>query len=342
MNLTGIVAFALVFGTIVLIHELGHFIAARASGVLVREFAVGLGPTVARVRRGPTVYSLRLFPLGGFVRLEGMDNPLERGPEQGDEVRLPRDDPRRFHNRPLWQRMATIGAGPAMNFVLAGVLFAVLYVPPVVHRVDPDSPAARARIQVGDRLLRVGDLNTPSAWRVVRAVLGLEPGDTVPVWVERRGETLRIEVHTDPDRPVPYLGVDMRGPGRPLEALYGGFVEMLDLTGEIVRAVGRLILGREAFNLQGPIGIYGMVEEAASRGPLNVVGLAAFLNVNLGIINLLPVPVLDGGWLLFMALEWVRRRPLEPRFQSLAQVVGLMLLLGLMLLATYLDIRRLG
>ncbi|MEW6046236.1 MAG: M50 family metallopeptidase [Bacillota bacterium] len=340
LNLTGIAAFLVVFGTIVLIHELGHFMVARWSGVMVREFSIGFGPVVARIRRGLTSYSFRLLPLGGFVRLEGMEN-LGEGSDPGED-HLPRDDPRRFQNRPLWQRMATIGAGPAMNFLLAGVLFAVLFVPPVVQELDPQGPAAAAGVQPGDRLVRVQDVNTPTATRVLRTVLGTEPGDVVEVWVSRQGQSLRFEIRTDPDRPSGYLGIRMGGPRRPLEALYGGFVEMIDSTGEIIRVVGRMILGREALNVAGPIGIYSMVEEAASRGPFSVIGLAAVLNVNLGLINLLPLPVLDGGWLLFMVLEWVRRRPLEPQFQSLAQVLGFMLLLALMLLATYLDLRRLG
>ena len=342
MTLTGFVAFVVVFGTIVLFHELGHFLMARASGVLVREFSIGFGPPVARLRRGLTVYSLRLLPLGGFVRLEGMDNPVEGGAEAAEEPRLPPGDPRRFHNRPLWQRMATIAAGPAMNFILAGALFAVLFVPPVVQELEPGGPAERAGILPGDRLVRVGSLATPTATRVLRAVLDARPGQTLEVWVERDGRPLRFEVPMEAGRPAGYLGIRMGGPRRPLAALYGGFVEMIDSTGEIIRVVGRMLAGREAFNVAGPVGIYSMVQEAASRGPYSLVGLAAVLNVNLGLINLLPLPVLDGGWLLFLTLEWIRRRPLEPRWQSVAQVLGLMLLLALMLLATYLDLRRLG
>lgn len=342
MNFTGLLAFVVVFGTIVLIHELGHFLVARAAGVLVREFSIGFGPAIARIRRGFTVYSLRLLPLGGFVRLEGMENPLEGGGEPGEEPRLPRDDSRRFHNRPLWQRMATIGAGPAMNFVLAGVLFSLLFVPPVVQGLEPGGPAERAGIQVGDRLVRVGELSTPTATRVLRAVLGARPGEDLDVWVQREGRIHRFVVPIDAGRQGGYLGIRMGGPRHAISALYGGFVEMIDSTGEIIRVVGRMLRGREAFNVAGPVGIYSMVQEAANRGPFSLIGLAAVLNVNLGLINLLPLPVLDGGWLLFLGLEWIRRRPLEPRLQSVAQVLGLMLLLALMLLATYLDLRRLG
>ena len=343
MTLSGLLAFAVVFGTIVLFHEAGHFVAARASGVMVREFAIGLGPVVARVRRGPTAYTLRLLPLGGFVRLEGMEaSPLEGGDTADEEPHLAPDDPRLFRNRPLWQRMAAIAAGPAMNFVLAGILFAVLFVPPVVEQVDPGSPADLAGIRPGDRVVRIEDLSTPTATRVVRAVLAARPGQTLDVWVERDGQVRHVAVQMKADRPGGYLGVRMHGP-RPLPAaLYGGFVEMVDSSGEIIRVVGRMLAGREAFNVAGPVGIYSMVQEAASRGSYSLVGLAAVLSVNLGLINLLPLPLLDGGWLLFLLLEGIRRRPLEPRLQSAAQVLGLMLLLALMLLATYLDLQRLG
>ena len=339
--MSSLFAFAAVFLTLVLFHELGHFLAAKSVGVAVHEFAVGFGPPLLRVRWRGTAYSIRLFPLGGFVRLAGMENP---GEGRVDAEALPPDDPRRFNNRPLWQRAVTIGAGPAMNFLLAGLLFAVLYIPPTVGSVEPGSPAEQAGIRPGDRVVRVGGLPTPTAARVLRAVHGVAPGTPLRVEVERDGRRITFTVPTAPHPAtgLSYIGVRWRGGAAAAEALYGGFVEMVDSAGEILRAVGRMVAGREGLAVAGPAGIFSMVAEAAGRGVLPVVGLAAVLNVNLGLINLLPLPVLDGGWLLFLALEWVRRRPLEPRLQTAAQMLGIVILVALMLIATYFDLRRLG
>ena len=339
--MSSLVAFSVVFLTLVLFHELGHFLAAKSVGVAVHEFAIGFGPPLVRLRWGGTTYSLRLFPLGGFVRLAGMEQPMEgRDEEDG----LAPGDPRRFHNRPLWQRFITIVAGPAMNFVMAAVLFGVLYIPPQVGSVEPGSPAQQAGIRPGDRVVQVGSLATPTAARVLRAVHGVAPGTPLTVQVERQDRILQLQVTTaaHPVTGVSYIGVRWQGGAGPAEALYGGIVEMADSTGEILRAVGRMVTGREGLAVAGPAGIFGMVADAAGRGILPLVGLAAVLNVNLGLINLLPLPVLDGGWLLFLALEWVRRRPLEPRLQAAAQMLGIAILVTLMLIATYFDLRRLG
>ncbi|HEY8486195.1 MAG TPA: M50 family metallopeptidase [Limnochordales bacterium] len=335
--MNSLLAFAAVFLTLVLFHELGHFLAAKAVGVAVQEFAVGFGPALARVRWRGTVYSLRLFPLGGFVRLAGME-----GPQEGEE---PAAEPARmFHRRPLWQRVVTIAAGPAMNFLLAAGLMAVLYVPPSVAHVEKGSPAERAGIQPGDRVVRVGHLSTPTAARVLRAVHGVAPGTPLRVEVLRDGRRLAHTVVTarHPVTGVSFIGVRWRTGAPPLEGLYGGFVEMVDSAGEVLRALVRMLSRREGLTVAGPAGIFSMVAEAAGRGVLPVVGLAAVLSVNLGLINLLPLPVLDGGWLLFLALEWVRRRPLEPRLQTAAQMLGMVILVALMLLATYFDLKRLG
>ncbi|MBE3597995.1 MAG: site-2 protease family protein [Limnochordaceae bacterium] len=340
MTLNGIVAFVLVFGTIVLVHELGHFLVAKAVGVMVRDFSIGFGPALVRWRRRGTYYSLRLLPLGGFVRLEGMENPAESPPADQGEPPLAPSDPRRFTNRPMWQRVLTIAAGPAMNFVLAGVLLAYFFVPPVVQGIEPGGPAAVAGIEPGDRIVRIGDLHTPTGARVQRAVLTAPEGARLPVWIERDGRIRQVVVEVARQDGRGYIGIRMGGARPWPQALYGGFVQMVDSTGDIVRIIARMLGGREPVQVAGPVGIFSMVQEAAQQGPANLIGLAAILNINLGLINLLPLPVLDGGWLLFMGIEWIRRRPLEPQLQSLAQMVGLMLLIGLMLLATYFDLLR--
>lgn len=339
--MNSVLAFGVVFLTLVLFHELGHFLAAKAVGVAVQEFAVGFGPPLVRIRRGDTLYSLRLFPLGGFVRLAGMEGPGEMPP--GGPWTGP-DDPRLFPNRPLWQRVLTIVAGPAMNFLLAAALMAVLYVPPEVAHVEPGSPAAQAGILPGDRIVRVGSLATPTAARVLRAVHGVRPGTALRVELVRGGRRLERVVVTAPHpvSGVSFIGVRWRMGAAVHEAVYGGFVEMVDSAGEVIHALGRMIARREGLMVAGPAGIFSMVAEAAGRGVVPVVGLAAVLSVNLGLINLLPLPVLDGGWLLFLALEWIRRRPLEPRLQTAAQMLGIVILVTLMLIATYFDLRRLG
>lgn len=333
------VSFIVIFGMIVFIHELGHFVVAKAVGVKVIEFALGFGPAIAKRRRDGTQYSLRIIPLGGFVKLAGMDPALT----QEDE--LPETDARNFHQRPLWQRMAIIIAGPLMNFLLAFILIAgyymIVYVPPTIVRVVEGSPAHVEGLMPGDVIVAVDGEATGSAQAVIDRVqpsAGRELALTI-----RRGDatrTIRVTPRLDPDAGVGLLGIELRSQPRlgPVRAVAQAASDTWRGTVGIVQAIAGMVAGRSEVDLRGPIGIISITGEAARQGFHALLSLAIGLNLNLGLINLMPIPVLDGGWLLLLGLEGLRGRPLEPEQRGMAQFIGLVIIVALMIFAFYQDV----
>lgn len=337
------VSFVVVFGTIVLFHELGHFAVAKAFGVRVFEFSIGIGPVLTAFRRKGTQYSLRILPLGGFVKLAGMDPALT----SEDEVSP--DDARNFNARPLWQRMLIIAAGPLMNFLLAFLLIAGYYmtvhVPPTVTRVNPGSPAQVAGLEPGDVIVSVDGQKTESAEEVIRLV---QPNAGNPLTLAVQREKVLHEVtvtpQLDPDAGVGLLGIEIRSHPR-----LGFVTSVTRAAGDtwrgtvgIVQAIGQMVTGRSEVDLRGPIGIITITGEAARQGIDALITLAIGLNLNLGLLNLLPIPVLDGGWLVLLGLEGLRGRPLEPEQRGLAQFVGLVIIFLLMIYAFYQDVIHLN
>lgn len=344
--------FVVVFGAIVLFHELGHYLVARRFGVKVHEFAIGFGRSLVQWKRGETRYSLRIFPLGGFVKLAGMDAAVD------PEEEIPADDPRSFKTKPVWQRMAIIAAGPAANFLFAFLLLVVFYaaisVPFAVADVLPGSPAQAAGVLAGDRIIAVeGQPVTNLA--ELSGTLQRYPDQTVRLTVERDGRPLELPVHAarDSETGRVLIGITVMGGGTagkerlPLgESMARAARDTLDWTMALLRWLGGIITGATPVeqvrdSLSGPIGIVVGVGESARSGLGYLLLFAAVLNVNLGLVNLLPIPVLDGGWLLFLLIEAVRGRPLAPEHQGMAQFVGLTLLLFLMVFVVYLDLTRL-
>jgi len=337
------VSFIVVFGTIVLFHELGHFLVAKAFGVRVFEFSVGIGPLLASFRRRETQYSIRALPLGGFVKLAGMDPALR------SEDEISEDDARSFNNRPLWQRMAIIIAGPFMNFFLAFALIAgyymTVYVPPTVTRVSFGSAADEAGILPGDVILAVDGQETPTAEDVIRLVRP-NAGKRLVVTIRRdqRVQELVVTPRLDPAAGVGLLGIEIRSQPRL------GFVTAVSrAAGDtwrgavgIAQAVAGMVTGRTEVDLRGPIGIIAITGEAAREGIEALITLAIGLNLNLGLLNLLPIPVLDGGWLMLLGLEGLRGRPLEPEQRGMAQFVGLVIIVLLMIYAFYQDVINLN
>lgn len=347
-----VLPFAVVFGTIVLVHELGHFLVARRAGVKVHEFAIGFGRAFVQWKRGETRYSIRIFPLGGFVKLAGMDPAVER------EEEIAPDDERSFQRKPLWQRMAIIAAGPAANFLLAFLLLVVFYaaitVPFAVADVLPGSPAERAGILPGDRIVAVERQRVTNLAELSGA-LQQYPDQVVTVTVEREGARLDLPVRTtrDPATGRILIGVTVMGGGTagkerlPLgESIARAARDTVEWTVSLVRWLAGVVTGRTPAeqvrdSVTGPIGIVVGLGESARSGIGYLLLFAAVLNVNLALVNLLPIPVLDGGWLLFLLIEAVRGRPLSPEHQGMAQFVGMTLLLALMAFVFYLDLTRL-
>jgi regulator of sigma E protease len=338
-----------VFGLLIFIHELGHFGAAKLFGIRVREFALGFGPTIGGFDWGETRYNLRLVPLGGFVLMAGM--------EEADA-----DDPRGFVKKPLWQRALVIAAGPLMNFVLAALLFAAFLffigmpstettvIGEVPERcaeavVDGMStqlpcPAYAAGIRSGDRVVAINGKKV-AAWQDVLQQIAQSGGAPLTFAVDRQGETREFKVtplHADgrwkvgiapANRPVP-LG----------RALVEGSLWTADFAVTWVYGLTMMVTGQVKPELSGPVGITMLIAETASQGLDTLLRFTAVLSINLGMFNLLPIPALDGSRLVFLGVELVRGRRLDPRRESMVHLVGFLILIGLMVVITYGEVFR--
>jgi regulator of sigma E protease len=337
-----VLAIVVVFGLLVSLHELGHFVVGKLAGIRVEEYAIGFGPALFQVQGPETLYALRAIPLGGYCRFAGMepDEPVERL------------DGRGFNQRPVWQRSLVILAGPAMNLLLAAVLYIVVFGPvgipsptTVVARALPGYPAYTAGIRPGDRIVAV-DHRRVHTWTELQTtiVAHSERPLTVTVAHGRHVKTVVLRARYDPAAHERIIGIEpvMQPVHLPIFGAIGaGVVQTVQLTGLWLQQLGRLLTGRGLANLTGPVGIAVMVGQAVQQGWVSLLLLAAALSANLGLFNLLPIPVLDGSKLLFMGMEAVRRRPLDAAKENLINMVGFMVLLAFVLFVTYHDLLRL-
>lgn len=329
-----------VFGVIIICHELGHYLVAKAAGIRVDEFAIGFGPVFASFRYGETRYALRLFlPLGGMVRMAEDEDP-----EHGDA--------RAFNNQKLWKRAAVIFAGPFMNFILAVVLYALLFAHlgdpgTVVARVLPDMPAAAAGLQAGDRITQVNG-TAVQAWEDAVCAIARSGGQPLTFSILRGGalQTLRVTPKLDPTTPGQcgvaehwVVGIEPRYQGiGALTALGRGIVQTLVMVVTWFYGLGMMITGHIKADLSGPVGITQMIAEASRSGMVQLLQLSAFLSINIGIMNLIPIPALDGSRLMFMLIEWVRGKRINPQRENMIHFVGLVVLMALTVLITYSEL----
>ncbi|GFO66008.1 RIP metalloprotease RseP [Geomonas paludis] len=339
-------------GALIFIHELGHFLFAKAFKVGVEKFSLGFGPKVISKQVGETEYLLSALPLGGYVKMVG----------EGEEVELSEEDRKRsFADKPVLQRICIVAAGPVFNLLFAYVIFIVIYmflgVPAVTTKVGevlPDKPAARAGIKTGDAIKSVNG-RPVTRWDEFAKIIF--DGKAVPVQLEvQRGSSL-LKFTMVPETTTsknllgekvtrPVIGVVAAGETvtdhfPPGEAIVKGSAQcwnVIELTVlSLVRLVERAI---PLDNIGGPIMIVKMAGEQAAAGGVSFLAFVALLSVNLGVLNLLPVPILDGGHLAFFFIELVTGKPLSKRTREIAQQVGLVLLISLMMLAFYNDIAR--
>jgi len=330
-----------IIGVLVFFHELGHFLAAKAANMYVQEFALGMGPALISVQRGETKYSLRVLPVGGFLRVAG---------EEASAVGAAIPETRRYDKKTVLQRMIFVAGGSFMNFLLAALIFASIFmfvgVPsnqPVLGSVNEGWPAAQAGLQPGDRILRIGDAAI-ATWPDLQRAITESAGQPL-VFVLRRGEQeMSVLVTPQRDEATNRLLVGVSPKNErfdPLTAVFLGVREMAGLTAEILSVIGRMLTGRLPAEGAGPIGMVVMVGEVARTGIANLLSFAAIISIQLGLFNLLPIPALDGSKLVFLALERLRGKPVDPEKENMIHLIGFVLLMVLIVLVTFGDLRRL-
>jgi regulator of sigma E protease len=358
-----IACFILLIGPLVFVHELGHFLVARFFGVKVEAFSIGFGREVfGWTDRLGTRWKLGWLPLGGYVRFAGDMNGASV--EDARWRDLPAEERAQvFHAKPVWQRALIVLAGPFTNLFAAVVIlagFALVYgeaqTPPVIATVQKGSPAASAGLQPGDRILDVNGRSIESFDQIYPMVQD-RPGERLNVQVERDGAKRQFELVPATVRQTDRFGNEYRigriGIGaaadrtiRPvsvIEAPFIGVERTISILDRMVTGLWQLISGRRSIQeLGGPIKIAQISGEAAVLGLPEFIYLAALISINLGFINLLPVPMLDGGHLTFYAVEAIQRRPVSPRIMEIAFRSGMYALLALMAFVTLNDLASLG
>jgi regulator of sigma E protease len=356
-----ILAFVVVLGVLIFVHELGHYLAARWRGVHVERFSIGFGRAIAswNDKRG-CEWRVGWIPLGGYVKMHGMEHAGETAPEPGT-FRAGES----FHEKSVGDRAIVVAAGPAFNFLLAAIIFAAVFatygrpVPPppeaqaeqmVIGRVVPNSPAAQAGLMVGDRILAM-DGTRVERFADLQKHIEVRAGQAVVLLVQRGDREVTLT-------PVPAAATE-NGPGRigvqngpgtprferldPLSAIAAGAWHMVTVSGQTLAGVWEMITGaRSSDEIGGPLRIAQLSGEVADMGVRPLLLFIALLSVNLALINLFPIPILDGGHLVFYAAEALRGRPLTARTQEYAFRGGFALLITLMIFATWNDLTQLG
>ncbi len=349
--LGSLIPFVVLLSILVFVHEYGHYFVARAVGVFVETFSVGFGPAILSWKDSAgTIWKIGCIPLGGYVKLHGHD-PNEPDPD----VRSAWMAGRTFHEKSIARRAAVVAAGPIANFLLAILVFTVLFMAsgreipqPVVSTVATGSPAAAAGFAKDDRIVAIGGTSITDFSALQHAV-ARHAGQPLAFTIERGGRQLTLEAtpaaRDEGGRKVGYLGIGTNvfkavrlGPAG---ALRESVAASWNIASATLRAVSSMVSGHGAKDLGGPLRIAVISGQAAQLGFANFVSLIGLLSVNLGLINLFPIPVLDGGHLLFFAFEAVRGRPLTQQAQEWGLKTGLALIALVFVFATWNDVQAL-
>jgi regulator of sigma E protease len=347
-------AFVVTLGILVFVHEFGHYLAARWRGVYVEAFSIGFGrPIASWTDRLGTVWKLSWLPLGGYVKLHGQERPED----VTDEVRAGWKRGMTFHEKSVASRAIIVAAGPIANFVLAVFLFSALFLAvgrpvaqPEVGDVVADGAAAKAGLVAGDHISQI-DGKPIARFEDIQHIVSENPGRTLDVVIERDGakQTVPVTIGSQASAggAVGVLGI--RGGAvtyervNPLVAIQAGIQQTYDVGVGTLQGVGQMLSGsRGTEELSGPLGIMKLSGDFAKLGVSVMVSFIAVLSVNLGLVNLFPIPVLDGGHLLFYVAEALRGRPLPPRMLDYGFRAGFALLAGLFVFATWNDLTHMG
>ncbi len=373
-----IILFLIIFGIVVISHEFGHFIVARRNGIRVLEFSVGMGPTLFSYTKNGIKYSLKLLPIGGACMFDGEDGMTVKEEEESGsmhrraaidaEAPLPKDVPEiqtesygvAFTEAGVWERIAAVFAGPFFNFILAFVVAVILTAflgadLPVVGQISEDSAAAEAGLMPGDVITQINHEKI-HFYREVAVISSLNKGEPLEIHYERNGSKGVAEVSPRYDEQAGRYYIGIRGGGEfldcnPLQVFQYGFYEVGYYVKTTYKSLGMLIRGQiKKDEVSGPIGIAQFVGDSYDQAQenygttsaiLTMLEIIVLLSVNLGILNLLPLPALDGGRLLFMFVEVVRGKPIAPEKEGMIHFAGLVVFMVLMVFIMYNDIMKL-
>ena len=416
-----IIAFLFVFSVIVIIHEFGHYYFAKKAGILVREFAIGMGPKIFQIRKGETVYTLRLLPIGGYVRMAGHDEDeqeikpgmmitieldkenivqklnfdehliIENSvPFQIEEADLHRSMTlsgyfvnseekvnltvskqatiiesdgtevvvapieRQFNSASLWNRIKTNAAGPMNNFILSIIIFIIVGfmqggVPsndPVIGQVSDQSAAHEAGLQTSDKIISIDGVDIHS-WDEMTSIVRSSADKTLSMTIQRNGDTKNVSitpksVEGQNGSKIGQLGVTRTLDNSILSILGYGFSQTISVIVLVLSALGSIFT--KGFNLNqlgGPVAIYSLTSQVAKNGLIDLLSFMGMISANLGVMNLLPIPALDGGKLVLNFIEGIRKKPLDPEKEGYLTIAGAIFLFALMLLVTWNDIMKL-
>ena len=416
-----IIAFLFVFSVIVIIHEFGHYYFAKKAGILVREFAIGMGPKIFQVRKGETVYTLRLLPIGGYVRMAGHDEDeqeikpgmmitieldkenivqklnfdehliIENSvPFQIEEADLHRSMTlsgyfvnseekvnltvskqatiiesdgtevvvapieRQFNSASLWNRIKTNAAGPMNNFILSIIIFIIVGfmqggVPsndPIIGQVSDQSAAHEAGLQTSDKIISIDGVDIHS-WDEMTSIVRSSADKTLSMTIQRNGDTKNVSitpksVEGQNGSKIGQLGVTRTLDNSILSILGYGFTQTITVVVMVLSALGSIFT--KGFNLNqlgGPVAIYSLTSQVAKNGLIDLLSFMGMISANLGVMNLLPIPALDGGKLVLNFIEGIRKKPLDPEKEGYLTIAGAIFLFALMLLVTWNDIMKL-
>ncbi len=331
----------LIFLILIFPHELGHFLAAKVSGMRVEKFSLGFGPKLWGVKKNETEYAISLIPIGGYLKIAGMA-PGEQQVEGG------------FYSKSLSKKLAVILCGPAMNFLVSILLFSFIFIigfqvtdfeSPVVGEVIEASPAQEAGVKLGDEILSING-HKVEEWQQITNFIQGEEENELQILILRGEDTLiaKIKPRYYPEYQRSLIGIS---PSTkfirydPLTSIGLGVQRVAFLIKLIFKTLGGMIIGKTLAQFTGPVGIVQYVGEASKLGIIPFVSLTALLSVNLGLFNLFPIPALDGGRILFILVGAIRKRPIKIEFQEFVHYIGFLILIIFMFLVTYQDILRL-